>query len=57
MASVHDSAEVPHEDELADSRPQLKNGALPLTPAERADLIASIDRQIAEIDARKIRRD
>jgi hypothetical protein len=30
-----------------------KNGACPLTPDERAQLLASIDGQIAEIDARR----
>ena len=53
MASVDDSAQVPHKDELAGSRPQPRDGALPLSAAERAALITSIDRQIAEIDARR----
>ena len=57
MASVHESAEVPHKDDPSDSRPRPRDGALPLSPDERAALIASIDRQIAEIDARKLRQD
>ena len=34
-------------------RRQLAQNRLTLTPEERAALIASIDRQLAEIDARK----
>jgi hypothetical protein len=32
---------------------QLRASVLTLTPAERVSLLASIDRQLAEIDARK----